>query len=100
VVDKKAGLLEKGFLDVGWSIGKGLGGKLVVANVHRRTERLVLLLSFLASAFREVANSSMVLKAGETRPFLTSAAALSRRASMIRRWSEVYSSSALGNWER
>src|SRR5450759_218171 len=44
--------------------------------------------------------SSAVLKGPKPRPAFSSSSDSSRRASMMRRWAGVYSSSAFGNWAR
>ena len=60
--------------------------------------RLIVFCGFLFFKYSVI--SSTVAKAGETLPFFISVRAFARRASMIRRWAGVYSSSAVGNVER
>src|SRR5216684_1284123 len=94
---QKFDLLEKRLADFSRGVFQGFLSTGEVINLHR--ERLVFLATalFLRCAFMWAIISSALLKGPKLRPALKSASDSSRRASMIRRCSGVYSSSADGS---
>src|ERR1035438_2599204 len=90
------GLLEEGFLHCTWDIPQGVDDGIAVFDSHPTRLDFLAAALFFSSPFMWAIISSAVLKGPYDGPF----SALSSRASMMRRWAGVYSSSAFGNWAR
>src|ERR1017187_8207480 len=79
-----------------WDIPQGVDDGIAVFDSHPTRLDFLAAALFFSSPFMWAIISSAVLKGPYDGPF----SALSSRASMMRRWAGVYSSSAFGNWAR
>src|ERR1017187_2692114 len=89
-------LFEEGFLHRTRDIPQGIDDGIAEFDSHPTRLDFLAAALFFSSAFMWAIISSAVSKG----PYDGPVSALSSRASIMRRWAGVYSSSAFGNWER
>src|SRR5260370_30566729 len=101
ILSEKPDLFEKRLPDVRGSYGqRSKKPRVVIIDLHRERGLAFLVAEFFRPRFNEAIISSAVLNGPAVLPRFTSSRAFLRRASMIRRCSGVYSSSAVGNLGR